>query len=196
MPCRDLGATPHSDTWPIMCLAGCDSGSVRIWDLRTRQTLRTLQHCSKGPVTNLVSLSMPPALMSRLQSSQPSTSGQLSLDKSGASDFDFHLSKADIHGPQQWRHHRGLALSGLPVLLQPFHAEPLRVDGRLPLLQRLLLAMCMLLHTCSCPLKANACESWGMCRCTAAAGATGKASGRHPVRVCDLGGSLSAAAAQ
>ncbi|KAK9790948.1 hypothetical protein WJX73_006419 [Symbiochloris irregularis] len=67
---RSLAITPDGS----MLISGCDSGSVRIWDLRTRQTLRTLQHCSKGPVTNLVSLPLPPALMARLQSSQPSTS--------------------------------------------------------------------------------------------------------------------------
>ena len=39
---------------------------MRVWDLRTRQTLRVMTHPSKGPVTALLSLPCPSALAAPL----------------------------------------------------------------------------------------------------------------------------------
>ena len=39
--------------------AGCEDGSVTVWDLRTRQPIRTLQKAGKGPVTGLLVMDRP-----------------------------------------------------------------------------------------------------------------------------------------
>ena len=39
--------------------AGCDDGTVTVWDLRTRQPIRTLQKGGKGPVTGLLVMDRP-----------------------------------------------------------------------------------------------------------------------------------------
>lgn len=42
--------------------AGCEDGSVTVWDLRTRQPIRTLQKAGKGAVTGLLVMDRPPFL--------------------------------------------------------------------------------------------------------------------------------------
>lgn len=39
--------------------AGCEDGAVTVWDLRTRQPIRTLQKGGKGPVTGLLVMDRP-----------------------------------------------------------------------------------------------------------------------------------------
>lgn len=65
---RSLAVTPDGAS----LLSGCDAGSVHVWDVRTRQTLRVLTHPAKGPVTCLLSLACPPALAARHSSTLPS----------------------------------------------------------------------------------------------------------------------------
>ena len=41
---------------------GSDDGVVTVWDLRSRQPIRTLQKAGKGPVTGLLVIDRPPFL--------------------------------------------------------------------------------------------------------------------------------------
>ncbi|KAL3153211.1 hypothetical protein ABBQ38_011961 [Trebouxia sp. C0009 RCD-2024] len=43
-------------------VSGCEDGSVIVWDLRTRQPIRTLQKAGKGSVTGLLVMDRPPFL--------------------------------------------------------------------------------------------------------------------------------------
>ena len=41
------------------CYTGCEDGTVTVWDMRTRQPIRTLQKAGKGPVTALLVMDRP-----------------------------------------------------------------------------------------------------------------------------------------
>ena len=41
------------------CHTGCEDGTVTVWDMRTRQPIRTLQKAGKGPVTALLVMDRP-----------------------------------------------------------------------------------------------------------------------------------------
>lgn len=70
---------------PLLVAPGCEAGSVRVWDLRTRQIVRVLNHPSGGPVTSLLALPCPPALAARQQSTGSSGAPmQLSPELQGA----------------------------------------------------------------------------------------------------------------
>lgn len=61
--------TLEGNTTAITCLAtttdanqlvsGCEDGTVTVWDMRTRQPIRTLQKAGKGPVTALLVMDRP-----------------------------------------------------------------------------------------------------------------------------------------
>ena len=103
-----------------LCYAGSDDGVVTVWDLQTRQPIRTLQKAGKGAVTGLLVLDRPAFL----------TAGQGGRgDKSSSSAYS-SIAKKGPPRPQPlapFSKYYGSAGG-----LKPWDGVPVVVDGSTP----------------------------------------------------------------
>lgn len=94
-------------------VSGTDDGVVTVWDLRSRQPIRTLQKAGKGPVTGLLVMDRPPFLAAGQggRGAKLTASAQNSSSKKGPQRPQPLAPFSKYHGNADG------ALDGLPVVL-------------------------------------------------------------------------------
>lgn len=100
--------------------AGCEDGTVTVWDLRTRQPIRTLQKGGKGPVTGLLVMDRP-AFLAAGQGGRG--------DRSNKSAYN----SASRKGPQRPQPLAPFSkYYGVAGGLKPWEGVPVVIDGSTP----------------------------------------------------------------
>lgn len=128
------GGPMQSSSAPVNCLActpdatqlvaGCEDGALVVWDLPTRQPVRTLQMPAKGPISAVLVMDRPMFL----PGSKAGSRGLAGISEPGSSSL-LALGSASSKGPQ-----RAQPLAPFQKYMSgsPSDAVPVLLDGSLP----------------------------------------------------------------